>query len=189
MVHSRSHRLNSPSRGRLRAFKENTPLQAIIFALSTVVFLVYGFLMSYQLSAILYAVDSNTKLIKTDLALEDVADFTVSDNSVTINLFNGDTVHRRDVEFAFYENTGKNVVYYSADSNTLLKELPDNYATTFLLGNNFFVVLAAVFVSVIFLFVIRKRGWTVYSRRVARVLGVAVFIGLFFVGGCFYLVL
>lgn len=189
MGYSRSNNLKSSYRSSFPELKKNTKLQAVLLALVTVVLILYGFLLSYQLSAVLYAVNLNTELVQSDTKLEEVEEFEVKDDSAIIKLFNGDTVNRANIDFAFYENTDSDEVFYSAEDNMLLMELADDYATTFLNGNSYFIVLIATAAFLIFLFIIRRKGWTVYSTRVARVLWSAVFVGLVFVGGCFYIVL
>lgn len=179
MEHCRSRRLQ-PKQGRLPELKENTVLQAAIFALLWVLIFAYSFLITYQSSGVLHAVQSNTEIIACDTALQEVSDFEASTSSVIINLSDGATINRDGIEFAFYENKGTDKVYFSSEDNMILMELADNYATRFLNGNSYFIVLVSVLITLVFLYAIRKRKWVVFSSRVVRVFWwiVTVFVTL-----------
>ena len=185
------YRLNNPLLAKSRgSISQKKGVQLVIFTMFTLLMLLYGYMHTYSMSRVHYAIVKNAEIVAKDTSLEEVSDYTVSEAGSEINLMSGNTiVPSGDITFAFYENKGTEEVFYDRQEQVLLVELDADYAFTFLKESSYPVVITAVVATLVLLYLLRNKEWVVLSTRSARVIWWGITVGMILVGALTVLML
>lgn len=144
-------------------------MQSICMIVGFALILSYLFVSFEKLLFLVAVFDKNKTEIKNDTSLVEVTELTIEGDTARLIMADDSTRDASTSRMVHLGNTGRDKMYYSVDTDTVIYESARTYAWTFLLKCWYPIILVLSIGVFCLLIVVRKKGTQVLSAKPIRI--------------------